>query len=753
MNRNSRTGIVLRGSILALAAGLLGAVALPAQVPFAGGTLSGVIDAGGRAFTDEPTALEWARFGEYRNLNDGAYLPNAKLRFNSQDRTFLDLVAFDAGRSDQKFALLAYQPGKYSLDLSWSQIPHLYSTSSYLYGGEPSQRGVFSLPNPRPTAAEFNANSPVLSAVSSRWDVGRVVFKAQPTETWNLKVDYNRTRKQGDRPIGMSFSSPGGNHREILEPIGQVTHSLNLSQGFSKSNYQVELGYGLSVFQNEFDRLVADNPGSAVNVVGGNQAAGALGLAPDNLAHTFSFLGSVRDLPLRTRITGTVNYAWWLQDQVLQPYTINPTITVGAPASTTDGRTTLAGDQRSINAQISASSRPVKDVTLSARYRRHEFQDKTADFILPLEVVSDRTLTNGPFEREHHAFSRDIARFEAGWRSTLPVAFRVSWDWNSWTRGHARDVPKAQEHAPRAVLDLDLTGTMGLRAAYTRSWRRADAYRRPVEADGITPNTAAVAQNPDMRRFDQSDRDRDRVDLSAQLAPVPQVGLAVTYTFARNKYAAGSNPAVVYGVEKENNNLIAGDATITPNDRISFNAGVGYEWLQMVQRSRYREPTALANLTFDWMADSKDKILTAGAGFQATVLPEKLELGGQWNFYDARTEFVNTNPNGTPTGGTASQNANATVADWPTVLRKMHRLDGSLRYRLAVNWSATVSYAYEWFRDTDFRTDGLVPAPVPPAAQGDLFLGSDVWGYGASYIALTLGYNIGMSPGALRLGR
>ena len=108
------TGKALAGTIVLLAVGRPAA----AQVPFGGGTLSGAVDVGGRAFTDKPGAREWARFGEYRNMRDGAYLPSAHLRFNSTGGLLAELRAWDAGRDDQQFWLTTYRPGKFTLDAS-----------------------------------------------------------------------------------------------------------------------------------------------------------------------------------------------------------------------------------------------------------------------------------------------------------------------------------------------------------------------------------------------------------------------------------------------------------------------------------------------------------------------------------------------------------------------------------------------------------------------------------------------------------
>jgi hypothetical protein len=463
----------------------------------------------------------------------------------------------------------------------------------------------------------------------------------------------------------------------------------------------------------------------------GSAATGMTALAPDNLAHTVSMAGSATKLPMKTTVVGTVAYSMWKQNNAFLAYTRNPAIvTPGLPAASLDG------EQRTINFQLSANSRPSRTLNLAAKYRRYETQDKTPDLIFPIEVVSDRSLSNGPFERETHPYGRQNGRFDLGFRPLSPLNLKLTWSWERWNRTATREVPITHEHQPRAALDLELSQYLVVRTSYSHAWRRYSSYVPAVAGD--------LAK---LRRFDEADRDQDRVDVATLITPPGPFGLTLTYNLARNNYLVGQNPG--YGVRDDRNWALGGDLSWAPKEGVSVYGGYLRENGRFIMQNRMLAATT-DSLSYDFVTNTNDKINTFNAGLQVTLIPEKLEIGGQWNFYDARTQVLTANPK-TPTGGTAANNLNATAGNWDPISRKIQRIDGSVRYRVASNWSATVTYGFQKLTESDFRTDGLVPAFIAPGANwnGDLTLGNDILPYRANYITITMGYNIGMTPHAL----
>jgi hypothetical protein len=58
----------------------------------------------------------------------------------------------------------------------------------------------------------------------------------------------------------MVFGGPGGNLIELPEPIDQTINDFRLAAGLAREQWQVQLGYNLSLFQNDVDTMVADDP-------------------------------------------------------------------------------------------------------------------------------------------------------------------------------------------------------------------------------------------------------------------------------------------------------------------------------------------------------------------------------------------------------------------------------------------------------------------------------------------------------------
>lgn len=109
----------------------------------------------------------------------------------------------------------------------------------------------------------------------------------------------------------------------------------------------------------------------------------------------------------------------------------------------------------------------------------------------------------------------------------------------------------------------------------------------------------------------------------------------------------------------------------------------------------------------------------------------------------ARLENHAFNPQ-TPTGGTATQNANAAASDWPDITQKWLPASAYAQYHVYRDWFATVRFTWDKFNKKDFRTDGL-----KPATGADIFLGNDYRDYNVQFLSFTISYR----PQWLGVGR
>ena len=72
-------------------------------------------------------------------------------------------------------------------------------------------RGVYVLPA-RASAAALSAaekakhnSAPELDEIGVRWDTAKLFFSLTPTPDLELRAEYKRINKEGNRPIGMAF--------------------------------------------------------------------------------------------------------------------------------------------------------------------------------------------------------------------------------------------------------------------------------------------------------------------------------------------------------------------------------------------------------------------------------------------------------------------------------------------------------------------------------------------------------------------
>jgi MtrB/PioB family decaheme-associated outer membrane protein len=340
----------------------------------------------------------------------------------------------------------------------------------------------------------------------------------------------------------MVFGSPGGNLIELPEPIDQTVNDFRVTADLARERWQLQLSYNLSFFQNDVDALIADNPlritDSPLSAAGSSTPArGRLSLAPDNLAHTVGLTGGL-NLPWRSRLTGTFAYGWRFQDQAFLPHTINSAIVnpgLTLPANNLDG------DVRTLLATLRFTSRPFRDITVAARYRFYDLDDRSPALIFPTEVVTDTTLSTEGVARSRFSYTKHNAGADVGWRLLTPLALKVGYEWERWDRdAQHREAPLTDEHTPKISLDYTPLDWLLLRASYAHSWRRISDYNtfahlaHTVLEEEALQREIPQSQSVLLRKYDEADR--DRVDLLIQLIPFDTLTFTPTLSFRNDDY-------------------------------------------------------------------------------------------------------------------------------------------------------------------------------------------------------------------------
>jgi MtrB/PioB family decaheme-associated outer membrane protein len=712
-----------------------------AQVALGGMTLEGQAETGLRLLPDRPSPSRRAKFEEYRDVTEGLFLPDLRLRLFRPDESY----AVEWGQDDQEFALAAGRPGRWRFGFLWDQTPHVYSTTARLLATETAP-GVFTLPTPRPALSLHNP-APDLGPIGVRWDTAFTFLDVTPTPDLKLRVEFTRTHKFGERPFGIAFGSPGNNFYEILEPIRRTTQDFRITGTLARDQWQLQAGYAFSMFNNGRKTVVADNPcfglGAAVAVAGcggndGGPAAprtGLVSLAPDNTAHTVTLAGAAT-LPMRTRVSSNLSYSLRLQNESFVAHSVNPAISsplLGLPRDSLDGMVGV------FLANVNATTRPLPPLTLSLKYRLFDYNDFSEEPVFPAHVVDDRTLVTEARQALRYSYTKQNADVDARWRFARFLAVTVGTGWERWDRSRGREVPRSDEYFARAKADITPTDWLLVRLSYTPSFRRIDRYDTGAHlahtvVEELTASDRAQSQSLLLRKYDEAERDRQRLDLTLQFVPIETLTAALTAGWRNDDY-----PRSPLGLQDATRWSVGLDAGWAPFEGVLVSGGYVHEHIFEKQRSRSRPvsgPTTFDFPDFDWISNSTDTIDTIHLGASVRLVPGMLDwtVGASYAF--ALGRIATRNPVA-PTSGTASQQDTAQAKPFPAFQDQLLRLDTGLVYRFWRVWTAKVGYAFESFQKNDWRTDRLNPF-VPGVSS--IWLGNDARNYAAHIVALTVGY-------------
>lgn len=716
-----------------------------AQTQLGGVNVEGGIEAGGRFYLDSrPSKEERAKFEEYRDMSPGLFLLGAGLRLSRPDESiFGEFGGSKWGFSDQDYYLSVGRIGTWQFDFLWDQTPHVISTTGRLLATQPSP-GIFVLPAPRPPLPAHNS-APELDEIAVRWDKALMRFAYSVSPNLDFAAEYTRTHKSGEKPMGMAFGSPGANFYEVLQPIDQNVHDFRIRAAFADPLFQIQLGYGLSVFTNDLNRIQADNPcfgnGAPCSAgEAGGPATGQSSLPPSNMAHSLNLAGGV-NLPLRTRING--NFAWGLnlQNAAFLPHTINPTFASNPNLVLPDQ--SLNGMVQTWLVYLSATSRPFDPVTFNLKYRFYDYSDYSRTITFPALVLNDNSLSANERRAGRWSYQKHNADFDARTRLFEIFALTTGGGWERWDRNEHREVPISDEYYVKAALDATPTEWLLARVTYRPSFRRISEYNTRAHAEHAVeedPATALQGQSLLLRKFDEAERNRQKVEAQLQFTLGRFFTATPSMAYHWDDYIS-SPPAdspQTLGVRAETGWTAGVDLNWTPLERVTFSGGYTFEQILQKMRSRSRPVAggqALDFQDFDWVSDLSDTVQTAYAGVRAALIPAVLDLRIDGAFSNALGRIETGNPI-TPVSGTAAQNATATAKPFPAFQDTLIRVEASLIYHFLKNWSARVGYAFEKFDKNDWRTDTLNPY----MGVSSIWLGNDLRNYTAHMMGLTLAY-------------
>jgi MtrB/PioB family decaheme-associated outer membrane protein len=723
-----------------------------------GWNLEGFIEPGLRFLPENPNGEHTpgkadAKFEEYRDINTGLYLEGLRLRIFRPDESYsFQISGKDWGLHTQEFHLLGERLGQWQAGFDWDQMRHVYSTNAQslftVFGGN-----VFKLPPTRPPLANYNNAPPFADdgQIAQQWYTGRVFFKLSPTPNLDLLAEYTRVYKDGQRPFGMAFGSPGGSFVELVQPIDQTIHEFRMRGTWATEMIQLQWGYTASVFVNGYSWVRADNPCNPgapppCPAVGNTAQFGTTSLPPDNQAHTFNIAGGI-NLPMRTRVNSSFTYQLRLQDQDFQQQTYSNGL-VAANPSLRLPQESLHGNVQSFLFNLDVTSRPLPlPVTFSLKYRLYDMMDNSDTPTFSAFILNDQNaIAQGPFRAGRYDFLRQNASLDGRWQVAPSTALTLGLGWEGWNRNRNWEVTQTDEASAKAALDYTPNDWLLVRASYLPSFRRGNAYNTNayLKNNDNEPPGFQGGENFALRKFNEADRNRQAVTLMTQITPTDRLSFSPTAGYKFDDYIASGMHQngntwnqVTMGLQQVVGWSAGMDVNWTPTDRISFSAGYVHESNFQKLRSSVRNP---ADPSLDWISNSTDTNDTFHGSIKATVLPQKLDFlfNGSYSVSLSRVQQYSPNATGSPVYNAGGPNAIA--VRWPAFEDAYARLEAALQYHFTKSLTGKLFYVYESFTKHDWQTDTETPFLGPGVAGAPIFLGADQKNYWAQIVGVTLRY-------------
>ena len=771
--RSTRTAqVLLAAGMLLVATSVAFAQTEPPKTDdsgWQGWKLEGYGEAGFRFLPEDPNHKQDAKFEEYRDINQGLYLEDMRVRLYRPDEKYsVELSGKDWGLKTQEFHLLGEQLGVWQAGFDWDQMRHIYSTTARTLETEFGDGTVWKLPASRPTLPFWNNAAAGLGDVGVQWNTAHVFFKSSPTEALDIQADYTRIHKDGERPQGMAFGSPGGIFLQILEPINQTIHDFRLRASWVTEQWQLQLGYTLSLFVEDDPFFRADNPCNPISsvpppsslgacpAVGTTAQFGTMSLPPSNQAHTVSLSGGV-NLPMHTRLNANVSYSLRLQDDPFLQQTYSNSLSLSTPSVRLPAKS-LGGDVQIGLLNLTLTSRPLPaPVTFTTKYRLYSFNDRSRQPSFEGYLLNDQGSVSfpgpgpEPFRSVRESYTKQNGDLDARWKIAAPAALTVGAAWEEWLRSDVREVPKSDEFFAKAALDYSPNDWLLIRATYLPSFRRISRYntdaQREVEnnappGEGNGGSTTAPVQSFLLRKYDESDRDRQRADLMVQFTPLEGLTFTPSFSYRWDRYLDPSfTMGNMLGLQNEVTWSAGMDASWTPSKWLSLESGYMYEsnFQKMQSRNRYITAPGIGDTpAANWISDMTDTVQTVHLSAKATLIPDKLDLKLSGNYSYALGTVETRNPNLAGANNISpAVNGNTLAQRFPAYTDSLLRLEAALVYKLTKNLTAKLYYIYETYNQRDWQTDTLNPF-LPGVAS--IYLGSNPSNYSAQIVGATLRY-------------
>jgi MtrB/PioB family decaheme-associated outer membrane protein len=441
-----------------------------------------------------------------------------------------------------------------------------------------------------------------------------------------------------------------------------------------------------------------DNPLRAVDANAGPSVGGAV-MWPSNTAFSVNANASYK-FARKTRASVGLSFGQANQDDRLQAATPNTALV--APSYS---RATTQGKADVVSMVYSLTSRPVSNVSLNARYRYYDYNNKTPHWASST-IIGDWTANpTNIWENEPNSFKRKTLDLDASFSPSSYFSLGAGFGREDADRTF-RIFETTADNVYRVSVDSTGNQYVTLRAKYEYSKREGSHFEEHLLEE--------VGEQPDTRHFDVANRKRGRFTTSVVITPVSMFAFNVAASTGKDDYYESG-----FGLRDNENTIYSVGFDVVPSDVVSFGLNYGREKYTAFQYSRTANPLSATNLTFldptrDWSIDSDDKVNTFTASLDLIKALPKTDIRLSYDLSDGKATYVY--------GGPAITNTSVFSAATP--LRQLAPVENTLagakadvQYFVRPNVALGLAYWYEDYAVKDFAMGETTLNALNPANE------------------------------------
>ncbi len=731
-----------------------------AQVDVGPLTAEGTVEAG--AIPQPVPNTDVAKYQEYRDLAQQFIVPQIRLLMGDKEENYYARFdAVNASQKNQMFTLRVGDYGKLDIQAQWLEIPHAFSNdvAQTPYNESGGDFTLSSRPAKPTTGAPAGANvKSWLNSTAKPFDmsllegVANVLIRYTPTPSWTFNASLNYQNPTGQQPFGGSFlfgANPGTfNVNELWVPTQYHTYNFGTGVEYARNGWVLGFQYQGSFFQDVYDTLTWDNPdvwgnpagppGTCTNSAtyspstGKGPCQGRAAMYPDNQAHNFIVTGAGQ-LPYNTRLMGSVEYGFWLQDSPFIPLTTNTALPHQSLQSV-GARSSLAGDVRPFFANFTVDSNPIEPLDLKATYSYFDYDSVSPSVhfnnVNSLnEVSSTYSAIAYPY-----SFSQQDIVLEPTYRLTETLAAHLTGRLSTFHNG-GLEVLQQDETSYGPALDWSPYQWLIFRADYQHAYRDSPGYNNNRQS--LFAQAAFGNELDDLRRFDEATVRVDQTSFYAQLQPDDKIALFTGFSYDVYNY-----PDSNIGLRHTSSYSPSIGASYAPLAGMHFFADYSwqaYDWnLSSIQRTTdSQNPQNLPKAVWNSRGRNQGNNIDVGMDIvvpRNQILRQPSHLKFQYTYTVGNSSIHNT-------GDTANP-GQATI--YPDAGTQQQELLLRYEYELRKDFSINVGYYYSYFGTHNFSEDNLasfMPTPGSTTTSYSTFLGNRIWQpYDANVAFITLQY-------------